>query len=153
VELPLVTRLAAYGALAGKAPALQARYAELLNEAARSGSEDPSVLTALGHKALAESAATAAALLARAEQKGATGPLFYLDLGEALSQAGKGEDSVAAFERGEALFPWSPALRKRLVLAYIQAKAYPKARSAMERYVADFPEDELMRKLLAQAPQ
>jgi len=152
-DLPLATRLAAYGALAAKAPALEARYAELLNEAARSGSEDPAVLTALGHKALAESPATAAALLARAEQKGATGPLFYLDLGEALSQAGKAEDSIAAFERGESLFPWSPALRKRLVLAYIQTKAYPKARSAMERYVADFPEDELMRKLLAQAPQ
>jgi hypothetical protein len=51
------------------------------------------------------------------------------------------------------LFPWSPALRKRLVLGYIRVKAYAKARSAMQRYVADFPEDELMRRLLDQAPQ
>ena len=152
-ELPLATRLAAYGGLAGKAPALESKYAELLDEAARSGSQDPAVLTALGHKALAESPANAAALLAKAEERGATGPLLFLDLGEALSLAGKGEDSVAAFERGEALFPWSPALRKRLVLGYISVKAYAKARSAMERYVADFPEDPLMRRLLEQAPK
>ena len=149
-ELPLATRLAAYGGLAGEAPA---KYAELLDEAARSGSQDPAVLTALGHKALAESPANAGALLAKAEAQGATGPLFFLDLGEALSLAGKGEDSVAALERGKALFPWSPALRKRLVLEYINVKAYAKARNEMERYVADFPEDPLMRRLLEQAPR
>jgi len=152
-ELPLATRLAAYGGLAGKEPAFESKYAELLDEAARAGSQDPAVLTALGHKALAESPANAAALLAKAEAQGATGPLFFLDLGEALSQAGNEVDAVAAFERGVTLFPWSPALRKRLVLGYIRVKAYAKARSAMERYVADFPEDPLMRRLLEQAPQ
>jgi hypothetical protein len=152
-ELPLATRLAAYGGLAGKAPALQSKYDELLDEAERANSQDPAVLIALGHKTLAKSPANAAALLAKAEEKGATGPLFFLDLGEALSLAGKGEDSVAALERGESLFPWSPALRKRLVLGYIRVKAYAKARSAMERYVVDFPEDSLMRRLLEEAPQ
>ena len=152
-ELPLATRLAAYGELAGKAPEMQSKYDELLDEAARVSSQDPTVLIALGHKTLASSPASAAALLAKAEEKGATGPLFFLDLGEALSLAGKGEDSVAALERGESLFPWSPALRKRLVLGYIRVKAYAKARSAMERYVADFPEDPLMRRLLKEAPQ
>jgi hypothetical protein len=152
-ELPLATRLAAYGGLAGKSPALQSKYETLLDEAVRAGSQDPAVLTALGHRALAKSPANAVELLAKAEEKGATGPLFFLDLGEALSVAGKSEDSIAALERGEALFPWSPALRKRLVLGYIRVKAYAKARSAMQRYVTDFPEDSLMRRLLAEAPQ
>jgi hypothetical protein len=152
-ELPLATRLAAYGELAGKSPEMQSKYDELLDEAARANSQDPTVFIALGHKTLASSPASAAALLAKAEEKGATGPLLFLDLGEALSLAGKGEESVAALERGESLFPWSPALRKRLVLGYIRVKAYAKARSAMERYVVDFPEDSLMRRLLKEAPQ
>ena len=151
--LPLVTRLQAYGGLAGRAPALQQKYVQLLDEAAGAGSEDPIVLTALGHKALLESSAKAAALLTKAEEKGATGPLFFLDLAEAFSRANRLDDSTTALERGETLFPWSPALRKRLVLGYIQSKSYTKAKVAMERYVADFPEDEFMRGLLKHVPR
>lgn len=153
-QLPLVTRLQAYGGLASRAPALQQKYTDLLSDAVRAGNEDAVVLAALGHKALQESnAASASALLAKAEGKGATGPVFFLDLAESLSQAGRGKDSTAALERGEVLFPWSPALRKRLVLSYIRQKTYNKAKTAMERYVADFPEDEFMQRLLKQVPQ
>ena len=153
-KLPLVTRLQGYGGLAGRDPAIQQKYTDLLGEAARTNKEDPVVLAALGHQALQNSSfANASTFLVKAEEKGATGPIFFLDLAEALSQAGRVEDSTAALERGEALFPWSPALRKRLVLGYIRQKTYTKAKAAMERYVADFPEDEFMQRLLKQAPQ
>lgn len=153
-SLPVVTRLAAYGGVASKSPEWQRRYDELLDQAKLDAPEDPSVLMALGRKALtAADPSSAAALLQKAEQKGATGPSFYLDLGEALAQSGKLEETTAALERGQQLFPWSPPLRKRLVLSYIQRKEYAKAKAAMERYAADFPEDEFMRKLLGQVPR
>jgi hypothetical protein len=62
-EIPVVTRLAAYGELLPRAPALQPRYDDLLAEAARSAADDPVVLGALGHKALAESSSEAVSLL------------------------------------------------------------------------------------------
>ncbi len=150
VRLPLVTRLAAYGELLPRAPTLQTKYLELLEEAARSAGDDPVVLAALGHKALAEASSDAVTLLMKAEQKGATGAITYLDLREALTRAGRLEESVAALERGERLFPFSREIRKHLVLGYIRQKTYDKAKLAMERYVQDFPEDEFMRGLLQQ---
>lgn len=152
-ELPLVTRLAAYGELLGRAPQLQAHYFTLLAEAARTATDDPVVLGALGHKALSESSPEAVVLLGKAEAKGAPGAVTYLDLSEALTNAGRTDDAVAALERGERLYPFSPAIRKRLVLGYIRQKAYTKAKVALEHYVADFPEDDFMRGLLKQAPR
>jgi hypothetical protein len=151
VRLPLVTRLAAFGELMTRVPALQPRYFELLNEAARSAPEDPLVLAALGRKALAGSDPEAVALLAKAEAKGATGSITYLDLGQALAQAGRLDEAVATLEKGERLFPFSQTLRKYLVLDYIRQKAYEKAKAGLERYVHDFPEDEFMRGLLNRA--
>jgi tetratricopeptide (TPR) repeat protein len=152
-ELPLVTRLAAYGELLPRAPALQPHYYELLAEAARSAADDPVVLGALGHKALAESSSEAVPLLSMAEAKGAPGAITYLDLSEALLLAGRTDEAVAALERGERLFPFSPAIRKRLVLGYIRQKTYSKAKTALESYVMDFPEDDFMRGLLKQVPR
>jgi len=152
-ELPLVTRLAAYGELLPRAQALQPHYYELLAQAARSAADDPVVLGALGHKALAESSAEAVPLLSMAEAKGAPGAITYLDLSEALSRAGLTDEAVAALERGERLFPFSPAIRKHLVLGYIRQKSYAKAKTALESYVTDFPEDDFMRGLLKQVPQ
>jgi hypothetical protein len=152
-ELPLVTRLAAYGELLPRAPQLQPQYYALLAEAARSASDDPVVLGALGHKALSESSAEAVALLSKAEAQGAPGAITFVDLSEALSRAGREDEAVAALERGERLYPFSPAIRKRLVLGYIRQKTYGKAKSALESYVTDFPEDDFMRGLLKQVPQ
>jgi tetratricopeptide (TPR) repeat protein len=111
------------------------------------------VLGALGHKALAESSPEAVPLLSMAESKGAPGAITYLDLNEALSRAGRMDEAVAALERGERLFPFSTAIRKRLVLGYIRQKTYTKAKTALETYVADFPEDDFMRGLLKQVPR
>ncbi|MDE3166234.1 MAG: hypothetical protein KGN36_10535, partial [Acidobacteriota bacterium] len=147
-QLPLLTRLSAYGELMDRDPALRGRYLELLAGAARMAPEDPLVLAALGRKALAEGSADAIAYLARAEQKGAPGAATYVDLAQALAQAGRMDESAAALARGERLFPYSATLRKHLILAYITLKSYPQAKAALERYVQDFPEDAFMRGLL-----
>src|SRR6266851_3499553 len=139
--LPLVTRLAAYGELMTGAPQLQAKYFELLDQARKSAPEDPLVLAALGRKALAEKLPEAVEWLAKAEEKGAPAALTYIDLSEALSQAGLPADATAALERGEREFPFSQAIRKHLILSYIRQKQYPQAKAAMERYVHDFPEE------------
>jgi hypothetical protein len=152
-ELPLVTRLTAYGELLTRAPSLQVHYDELLAEAARSSADDPIVLGALGRKALAESSPEAIPLLSMAEAKGAPGAITYLDLNEALSRADRTDDAVAALERGVRLFPFSTAIRKRLVLGYIRQKNYSKSKAALESYMADFPEDDFMRGLLKQVPR
>jgi hypothetical protein len=149
--LPLVTRLAAYGELMARAPALQSKYLELLKEASRSAPDDALVLAALGRNALAEKRPDAIELLSKSERKGAPGVETYVDLSEALSQAARVEESVAALERGERTFPFSQAIRKHLVLGYIRQKDYAKAKLALERYVEDFPEDAFMRRLLQQA--
>jgi hypothetical protein len=149
--LPLLTRLAAYGELMGRAPALQATYFDLLNQALQAAPEDPLVLAARGRKALQEGNPDAIGLLSRAEAKGSAPVATYLDLSDALSQAGRVADAVSALERGEKTYPFSQILRKHLVLGYIRQKEYAKAKMAMERYVAEFPEDAFMRGLLQRA--
>ncbi len=151
--LPLVTRLAAYGELMARAPELQPKYLELLEQARLAVPEDPLVLAALGRQALHENRPKALEWLLKAEEAGVPGVLTYIDLNEALSRAGRTEDAVAALQRGEAAFPYSQVIRKHLILAYIRQKQYPKARQALDRYVQDFPEDSFMRGLLSQVAQ
>lgn len=129
-KLPLVTRLAAYGEIMARAPALGASYLALL-----------------------ENNPDAAARLSKAIDRGAPGAILHLDLSQAPEKAGRLDESVSALERGEELFPFSQEIRKRLVLGYIRQKSYVKAQAAMERYVEDFPDDDLMRGLLRHIPQ
>ncbi len=151
--LPAVTRMAAYGELMARDPALQPGYLELLERAARTAPDDPLVLAALGRKAMAEDATDAIRLLQKAEEKGVPGAATAIDLSESLSRAGRTAEAVAALERGQAAFPYSKPIRKHLTLAYIREKSYAKAKLALEGYVHDFPEDEFMRGLLSQIPR
>jgi hypothetical protein len=154
-ELPLITRLELLGTLRDRDAQLTPQYTALLDEAARALPDDPLVLAVLGRKALSGDSRDAAGLLSRAEKaetekKGAARASTYIDLGEALLQAGRPADSVAALERGQAAYPWSKEIRKRLVLACIRQKDYAKSAATLKSYVADFPEDSFMRGLLNQ---
>ena len=153
--LPLITRLEILGTLLDRDPKLAMAYNAALDEAARLLPDDPLVLAVLGRKALTANSPDAAGLLSRAETaenrlKGAARSSTYIDLGEAYQRAGLAADSAAALERGQAAYPWSKEIRKRLVLAYIQQKDYAKSAVALRNYVADFPEDGFMRGLLTQ---
>ncbi|MCZ2150742.1 MAG: tetratricopeptide repeat protein [Bryobacterales bacterium] len=152
-SLPLLTRLSAYGELMARAPELRTRYQALLEQARRALPEDPLVLAALGSEALAGNRPEAADLLAKAERKGKASSTTYVNLGEALSRAGRSEDAIAALKRGENSYPYSQTIRKHLILAFIRAKQYPQAKEAMERFAQDFPEDSFMRGLLRQVEQ
>jgi hypothetical protein len=149
--LPLLTRLAAYGELMNRDPALASRYFATLAQARHDQPEDRLVLAALGRKALAEHSPDAVDLLTKAEQKGPPGAATYIDLSEALTRAGRSNDAIQALERGARTFTYSKDLRKHLILAYIHEKEYAKAKAEMEAYVRDFPEDSFMRGLLEQA--
>jgi hypothetical protein len=154
-DLPLITRLEILGTLLDRDPKLATAYNAALDEAARLMPDDPLVLAVLGRKALTANSPDAAGLLSRAETaenrlKGAARASTYIDLGEAYQRAGLAADSAAALERGQAAYPWSKEIRKRLVLAYIQQKDYAKSAAALRSYVADFPEDGFMRGLLTQ---
>jgi hypothetical protein len=146
--LPLVTRLAIYGELMGRDPGLQPTYLELLDQAAISNPNDPLVLAALGRRALLQMSAQAISYLSRAVEKGAPSPATFIDLSKALNQAGETKGATAALQQGASRFPYAKELRKYLILSYIQSKDYSKAEPEMERYVADFPEDDFMRGLL-----
>ncbi len=149
--LPAVTRLAAYGELMGRDDSLRSLYLQTLEEAGQEAPNDPLVLAALGRKLLAERKPKALEYLMRAEASGNASYATYLDLSQALSQSGREPESIAMLERGESHFPFSRDIRKRLILAYITAKTYSRAETALERYVSDFPEDSFMRSLLNQA--
>jgi hypothetical protein len=149
--LPLLTRLAAYGELMNRDPALAPHYFATLEQARHDQPDHPLVLAALGRKALAEHSPDAVNLLAKAEQKGAPGAATYIDLSEALTQAGRPGEAIQALERGAQTFTYSKDLRKHLILSYIHEKDYAKAKAAMEAYVRDFPEDSFLRGLLEQA--
>ncbi len=149
-ELPLITRLAVYGEILGQAPELRDKYLALLDEAKRTLPDNGLVLAALGRKALAEENPDAIALLTKAEEQGSASAATYLDLGQALVAAGRLSEAVADLERGQQSFPYSKPVRKYLILSYIRKRSYAQAKSALESYVKDFPEDSFMRGLLAQ---
>ena len=150
-ELPLLTRLQAYGELSAKVPELLAPYQRLLDEASLKLPDDPVVLSALGRRSFLKGEPSAIEFMQRAVDKGTPGATTYLDLGEALDRVGRLDESVAALTRGVAVFPYSMDLRKRLILAYIRQKQYGEARNNLETYVRDFPQDSFMRSLLDKA--
>jgi hypothetical protein len=150
-ELPLSTRLQAYGELSAKVPELLAPYQSLLNEASTKLPDDPVVLSALGRRSFLKGEAEAIGLMQRAVDTGTPGATTFLDLGEALDRAGLLDESAAALARGVAIYQYSMDLRKRLILAYIRQKKYTDARNSLEAYVQDFPQDSFMRALLEKA--
>ena len=150
-ERPLsdITRLRAYNDLAGQLPEYQRRYLSLLDQLSHSEERnDPYVQAALAHQALAEGKnEEALAHSAIGIQLGEA--VVYEDMGRALANLGRGDEAIAAFLKGMEMDPYRQELRKNLILEYTNLKRYTEARHAMEEYVRLFPEDTLMRTLLA----
>jgi hypothetical protein len=148
VQLPKVTLLRAYEELALKNVDFERRYLDLLNEVSKTQPEDPYVQAALGHQAFTQNRdEEAVAHLKLALPMNNAG--VFLELGQALAKLGRGEESIEYLKKGIALEPYNAVLQKTLILQYINAKSYAEARTLMEQYVATFPEDSLMRTLLA----
>ena len=60
------------------------------------------------------------------------------------------EESVQVLEQGIKAAPFTPVLYKALALRLIQLKRFAEAKQMLARYVELFPEDDFVRKLLAQ---
>lgn len=149
--LPLLTRMQAYGELLEKRPAYYDRFQSLLDRAAREHPKDPLVLASLGRRALREGDYNAAIrLLQAAVENGSEASSTWEDLGEAFSRSGQLEQAITALQRGIQVAPFSPVLYKSLALRYIKLARYQEAKQILERYVELFPEDDFVRKLLAQ---
>ena len=149
--LPVVTLLQAYGELMERHPPYAGKFQALLDRAAKESPDQPLVAAALGRRALRSQApAEAIQFLTKAVERGSESSTTFEDLGEALSQAGRLEDSVKALRRGIELAPYTPVLHKSLALRYIKLQKFDEARQALERYVELFPEDDFVRRLLKQ---
>lgn len=143
-RLPLLTKLIAYGELSAQQPELEAQYWKLLQQAETALPQEPLVRAALGRKALREQRYDDAIRLLT----GVTAADSVLDLAKALKLAGKEAESAPVLEHAVTLNPLDKTLRKTLILTYIDLKRYDAAKTAMQDYLAVFPEDSFMRGLL-----
>jgi hypothetical protein len=149
--IPAVTKLLAYADVSQKEPALSPYYYELLEQLKQSSPDDPTVLCALGRKALAEKDnAQAIDYLTRALAKGGDYASTYVDLGEALAETGQVQQSAELLEKGASVWPFSRDIQKSLVYRYLTLKQFPQAHDALKRYVALFPQDTFMQGALTQ---
>ena len=149
--IPAITKLLAYAEVSQKVPRLSHYYYDLLEQLQKSSPDDPAVLCALGRKALAEKDhAHAIDYLTKALEKGGDYANTYVDLGEALAESGRGEESIQVLEKGAAAWPFSRDIQKSLVYRYLTAKQIPQAHEALQHYVSLFPDDTFMQGALAQ---
>jgi hypothetical protein len=143
-KLPALTRLEAYWELLPKAPDLQRRYVELLNSLAHSMPENSFVRESLGRLALLQNRPAEAIEYLKDAQAAPS----LVDLAQVLKLAGREQESIGPLERATKLEPYNVTARKLLIVAYINAKDYVHARTSLEKYVEDFPEDTFMREML-----
>jgi tetratricopeptide (TPR) repeat protein len=149
--LPLLTRMQAYGLLSDRQPAYYERFQLLLDEAAKKEGQNPLVLASLGRRALrAGQFAEAINYLKAARDRGSKTSTTFEDLGEALGKAGRLEESAQVLAQGIEAAPFTAVLYKSLALRYIQLKRFEEARKMLVQYMDLFPEDDFIRKLLAQ---
>jgi hypothetical protein len=151
---PAVTLLQAYSELKEKSPAYEASFLKTLRELETAEPDNALVQATLGHQALS------AGRLDEAEQRfeeslklDPAQPEVLSNLSEIAGQKGRADDAVTLAQKAVALDPFNAPLEKTLVMRLIDAKRYPEAEAAMEKYLENFPEDDLMRKMLAIAKQ
>jgi tetratricopeptide (TPR) repeat protein len=149
-----ITLLQAYGQLKDQSPVYAASYLRTLHELEATAPENAIVQAALGHQALAAGQLEEAAQHLRESLKlDPMQPVVYGDLSAIADQKGQTAEALALAQKAVALDPFNAPIQKTLVLRLINAKEYPEAEAAMEKYMENFPEDDFMRKMLAIAKQ
>jgi hypothetical protein len=152
---PPITLLSAYSQLQDQSPTYRDAYLRTLDGLERSDPRNPIVLAALGHRALAAGQLDpATAYLQQSLQRDPAQSAVYADLSAIAAQKGQPAEAVTLQQKAVTLDPYNMPLQKTLVLRLIDARQYPEAQSAMEKYLALYPEDDFMRKMLdiAKAP-
>lgn len=151
---PHITLLQAYAVLKEQSPAYKEPYQTILDELARSEPDNAQVQMELGNQAAAAGQNEAAKQhLEEALRIDPMQPSAYARLSEIASHEGRADDAVTEAQKAVALDPFSAPLRKSMILSLIGAQGYPEAEEALKKYLADFPEDDLMRRALTMAEQ
>jgi tetratricopeptide (TPR) repeat protein len=151
---PAVTLLQAYSELKEQSPAYEASFLKTLRELETSEPENALVQATLGHQALiAKQWDEAEQHFEESLKLDPAQPQVLSDLSEVAGQKGRADEAVTLAQKAVALDPFSAPLQKTLVTRLIDAKRYPEAEAAMEKYLENFPEDDFMRKMLAIAKQ
>jgi hypothetical protein len=147
--LPRLTLLQAYGELSETHPQYVNPYFAVLSELERTEANNAMVQSALGHRDLKNGKfAQAAQHLQLSVQIDPRQASVFGDLAEALAKLDRYDESLAALRAGTALDPFNPVLQKTLIVQLIQTKRYAEARTALEHYLAVFPQDDFMRHML-----
>jgi Tfp pilus assembly protein PilF len=151
---PAITLLQAYDQLKDQKPAYTASYLRVLGGLEKTDPNNALVQAALGHQALtggkldeAEQHLQQSLHLNPAQAK------VYVDLSSIADQKGQTAEAVSLAQKAVLLEPFSQPLQKTLIARLISAKQYPEAVAAIEKYLENFPEDNLMRKMLAIAKE
>ena len=151
-EVSPLTVLQAYQELAASQPVYQLRYAELLNQLAKTNPNHPLVLSGLAYRSLASPTKAAKIealqLLGKAIEAGSPSPQDFETLAGLLAESGRLAEAIAMLERGISVDPSYKRSYKALTLIYITQRRYQDALSTMRRHLAMFPEDSFMRTLL-----
>ena len=148
LKLAPIVLLRAYGDLAIKSADYLRQYSEQLDSLSKSQPTNVLVQAALGHKALEEER-NADAITHLELALPLDNAAVYLELGQALAKAGRGQDSIEYLKKGIAMDPYNAVIQKTLILQYITLKAYSEATVLIKSYVETFPEDTFMRNILA----
>jgi tetratricopeptide (TPR) repeat protein len=149
---PLLSLLSAYGELAENRPEYAAPYLHVLGKLEQTQPDNPLVQAALGRRELQSGNFQAAAdHLRRALLAGPPVATTCADLANALAHLGQTEQAIPLLNQSIALDPFNPVTQKMLVVRLIALKDYAKARSALEQYLAIFPQDSFMRQMLERA--
>jgi hypothetical protein len=151
---PAITLLQAYSQLKDVSPVYEASFLKILRELEATKPQSAIVQATLGHQALAASQLDDATQHLQASLKlDPAQAAVYVDLSAIADQKGQAEEAVTMAQKAVALEPFNAPMQKTLVLRLINAKQYPEAEAAMEKYLENFPEDDFMRKMLAIARQ
>jgi hypothetical protein len=151
---PAITLLQAYTQLKETSPAYEASFLKTLRELEATEPGNAIVQAAAGHQALAAGQLDEAVQHLQASVKlDPAQAAVYVDLSAIADQKGQAAEAVALAQKAVALEPFNAPMQKTLVLRLINAKQYPEAEAAMEKYLQNFPEDEFMRKMLAIAKE
>jgi predicted Zn-dependent protease len=80
-----------------------------------------------------------------------TSAVAYAYLSAAMQAPSKNDDAPKSQREAGQHDPYNPILQKRLIVLYIHRRQYADAENAMKKYVKAFPQDLLMRHMLALA--
>jgi predicted Zn-dependent protease len=125
-----------------------------LSELEKSDPDHAPVQLALGRRDLKAGAFNEAiSHLQRSLQLESEQPMAYEYLSQALAGRGDMAAAVEASNNALALDPYNIFLKKGQIDRLIASQQYDRAKTAMEEYLKEFPEDTFMRQMLAIANQ